>query len=78
MIAGSTLFVFRRREPNADRPYRVLGYPLVPATFVLVSAVLLYYTFTDNLKIRPEGAGHPRRHPRVLLLCTKTEGLQPE
>jgi basic amino acid/polyamine antiporter, APA family len=50
MIAGSTVFVFRRREPNAQRPYRVLGYPVVPALFVLVSAALLYYTFTDNLK----------------------------
>ncbi|MGD0792388.1 MAG: amino acid permease [Terriglobales bacterium] len=50
MIAGSTLFVFRRREPHAERPYRVWGYPVVPALFVLVSAALLYYTFTDNLK----------------------------
>ena len=50
MIAGSTLFVFRRREPHADRPYRVWGYPVVPAIFVLVSAALLYYTFSDNLK----------------------------
>lgn len=50
MIAGSTIFVFRRREPNAERPYRVWGYPVIPAIFVLVSAVLLYYTFTDNLK----------------------------
>src|SRR5258708_4951879 len=50
MIAGSTVFVFRRREPHAERPYRVWGYPVVPAVFVLVSAVLLYYTFTDNLK----------------------------
>ena len=50
MIAGSTVFVFRRRDPKADRPYRVWGYPVVPALFVLVSAVLLYYTFTDNLK----------------------------
>ena len=50
MIAGSTIFVFRRREPDAVRPYRVRGYPLVPAVFVLVSAALLYYTFTDNLK----------------------------
>jgi basic amino acid/polyamine antiporter, APA family len=49
MIAGSTVFVFRRREPQAERPYRVLGYPVVPAVFVVVSAVLLYYTFTDNL-----------------------------
>ena len=50
MIAGSTLFVFRRREPNAERPYRVWGFPVVPALFVLASAALLYYTFTDNLK----------------------------
>ncbi|MGD0823862.1 MAG: amino acid permease [Terriglobales bacterium] len=50
MIAGSTVFVFRRRDPNAYRPYRVWGYPVVPALFVLASAALLYYTFTDNLK----------------------------
>ncbi len=50
MIAGSTVFVFRWREPKLERPYRVLGYPVVPAVFVLVSAALLYYTFTDNLK----------------------------
>jgi APA family basic amino acid/polyamine antiporter len=50
MIAGSTVFVFRRREPHVERPYRVWGYPVVPAVFVLVSAALLYYTFTDNLK----------------------------
>jgi basic amino acid/polyamine antiporter, APA family len=50
MIAGSTIFVFRRREPNADRPYRVWGYPAVPALFVVMAAALLYYTFTDNLR----------------------------
>jgi APA family basic amino acid/polyamine antiporter len=55
MIAGSTVFVFRRREPHAARPYRVWGYPVVPAVFVLVSAVLLYYTFTDNLKMSVRG-----------------------
>ena len=49
MITSSTVFVFRRREPNAHRPYRVWGYPVVPMLFVLASAVLLYYTFTDNL-----------------------------
>jgi APA family basic amino acid/polyamine antiporter len=50
MIAASTVFVFRRRDPNLARPYRVWGYPVVPAVFVLVAAALLYYTFTDNLK----------------------------
>jgi len=49
MIAGSTIFVFRYREPQADRPYRVWGYPVVPMIFVAVSASLLYFTFKDNL-----------------------------
>jgi basic amino acid/polyamine antiporter, APA family len=49
MIAGSTVFIFRRREPNTPRPYRVWGYPFVPAVFVLASSALLYYTFTANL-----------------------------
>ena len=56
MIAGSTVFVFRQRDPNADRPYRVLGYPVVPAVFVAVSAALLYYTFTDNLLFSAYGS----------------------
>jgi basic amino acid/polyamine antiporter, APA family len=55
MIAGSTIFVFRRRDPAAERPYRVAGYPAVPALFIVVSAVLLYYTFTDNLRYSAEG-----------------------
>jgi basic amino acid/polyamine antiporter, APA family len=50
MIAGSTVFIFRRRDPQAARPFRVWGYPWVPALFVLSSTVLLYYTFTDNLR----------------------------
>jgi APA family basic amino acid/polyamine antiporter len=48
MIAGSTVFVFRWRNPQAVRPYRVLGYPFVPAVFIAVAAVLLYYTFRTD------------------------------
>jgi basic amino acid/polyamine antiporter, APA family len=55
MIAASTVFVFRQREPNLERPYRVWGYPVVPALFVLASAALLYYTFTANLKSSAAG-----------------------
>lgn len=50
MIAASTIFVFRIREPNAPRPYRAFGYPVVPALFVVIAAVLLYYTFMANLR----------------------------
>ncbi len=40
LIAGS-VFIFRRRMPNAERPYRTLGYPLVPILFVLTTLWLL-------------------------------------
>jgi basic amino acid/polyamine antiporter, APA family len=56
MITASTVFVFRRREPNANRPYRVWGYPVVPLLFVLASATLLYYTFTESLRSSTGGS----------------------
>jgi basic amino acid/polyamine antiporter, APA family len=48
MISTSTIFVFRWRNPEAERPYRVAGYPVVPALFIAAAAVLLYYTFREN------------------------------
>jgi len=50
MIASSTVFVFRQREPGVERPYRVWGYPLVPAMFLLAAALLLCYTFAANAR----------------------------
>jgi APA family basic amino acid/polyamine antiporter len=50
MIAASTIFVFRVRDPNTPRPYRTWGYPVVPALFIVAATVLLYYTFTDNVR----------------------------
>jgi APA family basic amino acid/polyamine antiporter len=48
MIAGSTIFIFRRRDPQAPRPYRMKGYPYIPIVFVIVSAALLCYTFWND------------------------------
>jgi APA family basic amino acid/polyamine antiporter len=42
MLVGIALFVLRRKEPNAPRPFRVPGYPVVPAIFVITCAYLLY------------------------------------
>jgi APA family basic amino acid/polyamine antiporter len=53
MISTSTLFVFRKREPDAVRPYKTWGYPVVPALFILAAAVLLVYTFAENLREAP-------------------------
>jgi basic amino acid/polyamine antiporter, APA family len=50
MIAASTIFVFRKREPDTPRPYKTWGYPVVPALFIAGAAVVLYYTFAENLR----------------------------
>jgi APA family basic amino acid/polyamine antiporter len=50
MISASTIFVFRRRDPDTARPYKTVGYPLIPGLFIGTAAVLLYYTFMSNLQ----------------------------
>jgi APA family basic amino acid/polyamine antiporter len=44
-IAG--LFVLRRTHPNAERPYRAIGYPILPAIYIVmalfIDVVLLRY-----------------------------------
>lgn len=40
-LITASVFVFRRKMPNAERPYRTLGYPLVPLAFLLTTAWLL-------------------------------------
>jgi basic amino acid/polyamine antiporter, APA family len=44
-LVTASLFVFRRKMPDAPRPYRAFGYPLVPMVFVLLTAALLINTF---------------------------------
>ena len=39
------LFVLRRKRPDAERPYRVWGYPVTPALFLAVTLFLLINTF---------------------------------
>ena len=43
-LITSSIFVFRRKYPDADRPYRAWGYPLVPIVFLLVAGWLLINT----------------------------------
>lgn len=47
-LAGASIFVFRRRMPNAERPYRTFGYPVVPALFLMVTAWLLVNTLLTS------------------------------
>ncbi|MCA1608711.1 MAG: amino acid permease, partial [Acidobacteria bacterium] len=43
-----SIFVFRRRYPDAERPYRAWGYPVVPIVFLVVAGWLLSNTVMSS------------------------------
>jgi APA family basic amino acid/polyamine antiporter len=47
MVAAS-IFVFRRRQPDAERPYRTWGYPVVPILFLIGSTFLILMTLINS------------------------------
>ena len=49
-LTGLSLFVFRRRMADADRPYRVPLYPIVPAIFVVGGLLAVTGAFLDDAK----------------------------
>jgi APA family basic amino acid/polyamine antiporter len=50
-LGALAVFVLRRREPNAVRPFRVPGYPVTPALFVIAAGALVVNTvLTQSLR----------------------------
>ena len=47
-MATASVIVLRRKRPDMPRPYRTLGYPVVPALFVLVAIALLASTLRSS------------------------------
>ncbi|HSK74054.1 MAG TPA: amino acid permease [Pyrinomonadaceae bacterium] len=46
-LTTASIFVFRRKYPDAERPYKAFGYPIVPILFLLATGWLLYRTVID-------------------------------
>ncbi len=46
-IAG--IFILRKRLPNADRPYKAFGYPVIPSIYIVVASLIC----VDLLFVRP-------------------------
>jgi len=47
-LGAMSIFVYRRRDPGAVRPFRVPGYPLTPALFVAASAAIVLNTLATQ------------------------------
>lgn len=50
MLTATTVFFYRRRQPQLSRPYRVWGYPILPAIFVISAAAVLISSYASNLE----------------------------
>lgn len=47
-LAAASIFVYRKRIPDAVRPYRVPGYPLTPLVFIIAAAALVLNTIVTQ------------------------------
>ena len=34
------IFILRNKRPDAERPYKALGYPVVPALYIILASLL--------------------------------------
>ncbi|GAB3928386.1 APC family permease [Larkinella terrae] len=58
------LFLLRRKEPNAERPYKAFGYPLIPAIYMVVAVIICLIllkekTFNTGMGLLIAGLGIP-------------------
>jgi len=51
IITIGGIFILRKNEPNAERPYKVLAYPILPILYIIAAAaicLILLYTKPQN------------------------------
>ena len=75
-LVTASLFVFRRTMPDAPRPYRALGYPVIPLIFLAVTAALLINTFGRRAARGIAGCGLARGRSSLLLVLVATNPLK--
>jgi APA family basic amino acid/polyamine antiporter len=49
-LVSYSVFLFRKKRPEAPRAYRVLGYPWIPAIFIMMAILLLINTLIQSPK----------------------------
>ena len=57
IAASSTVFVLRKKQPELERPYKVWGYPYVPAFFIIFSSAIMINTFFESPQQSVMGIG---------------------
>jgi len=42
------IFIFRKNKPHMERPYKVWGYPVIPALYILISIFFIIFIFQGD------------------------------
>jgi APA family basic amino acid/polyamine antiporter len=56
-MTTAAVIVLRWKRPDLPRPYRTVGYPVVPVLFVLVACILILSTLRDSPRESLMGIG---------------------
>ncbi len=56
-MTAAAVLVLRKKQPNLLRPYRTLGYPVVPVLFILGAGILLVTTAVERPRESAMGIG---------------------
>jgi basic amino acid/polyamine antiporter, APA family len=48
MLVGTTIFVFRKKQPTRERGYRTLGYPITPLIFCSICSWFVSFTLIQK------------------------------
>lgn len=56
-MTAASVFVLRRKRPDLVRPYRTVGYPVVPALFLIGASVLIAVTAVERPRESALGVG---------------------
>jgi len=54
-MMGAAVFVLRKREPDRERPFRVPGYPYIPAIFVIFATAYVIITLITDIQAYQAG-----------------------
>lgn len=47
-LTAASIFVFRKKKPHAERPYKTFGYPFTPIFFIAIAAWFVVNTFIER------------------------------
>jgi len=50
VVTIAALFYLRKKEPDTPRPYKAIGYPVVPALYILIAGAICI----DLLVFKPQ------------------------